>query len=744
MIGSDPLESVLGSRAAGDKHDLPALVRGLTKAGGHVLLIEPNGKAPLDMRTQKQRNDEDKAAQEAARDGGVVAYQKVKAPAGVGLATDVATIAVRYLTKAAKSSFGPDAVNLGLAIGPSGLVVVDADTTEQAEDFAAAWLAGTGTPLHAPTVRTPGVVDPTTGERVHYGGGHWYFRRPDGVPIAPYEAAGKWVVKVNGYVLIPPSTRTEGAYEWTGSGIVAMPDFLRKLTTPKVRDTATVARSVDSPIDAWDRATAWAEVLEPHGWTPYENDNCGCPTWTRPGNVDANARKSLTTHHSDCVKTDNGHAKVWSDSTQAEWGGASRGYSKLQVAAHLGHGGDQAAARTALGIPDDAPAIDPEDFAIGDAAAPLESTWKRIDLGAIARGNNEAQQPTIFPRSDGRSLLYPGLTHSFHGESESGKSLILQSVCVLEIKQGHHVLYLDYESDPVSVTRRLLDMGATAAEIETYFDYRLPETAPDATPGDRSAFLGLLTPDKYSLAVIDGVTASIGTFGVSSQSNDDVNAWTRKLPRAIATRTGAAVAMVDHVTKDKDSRGRYAIGAQAKMADITGAAYMVEPDKDSPVGKGIVGRIRLRIGKDRPSEVRRYCTDYRAGDHSHLVGDVIVDSTGDTLSLTLVPGVGKQLDASDATARRPKLMESISRSIEAAMADGETEWSAAAVERRVKGQAARIRASVKVLVTEGHLANNPINNRLTFVRQYREADDMEVSHEMPSGDPLAIGHEAAE
>ena len=48
--------------------------------------------------------------------------------------------------------------------------------------------------------------------------------------------------------------------------------------------------------------------------------------------------------------------------------------------------------------------------------------------------------------------------------------------------------------------------------------------------------------------------------------------------------------LVDHVTKSKDDRGRYAIGAQAKLAGIDGAAYSVK--MVSPFGRGRTGRAR--------------------------------------------------------------------------------------------------------------------------------------------------------
>ena len=53
------------------------------------------------------------------------------------------------------------------------------------------------------------------------------------------------------------------------------------------------------------------------------------------------------------------------------------------------------------------------------------------------------------------SPVYPGLTHSVHGESESGKSLIVQAECARLVNAGQRVLYLDFESDQQSVLDRL-------------------------------------------------------------------------------------------------------------------------------------------------------------------------------------------------------------------------------------------------------------------------------------------------
>ena len=89
------------------------------------------------------------------------------------------------------------------------------------------------------------------------------------------------------------------------------------------------------------------------------------------------------------------------------------------------------------------------------------------------------------------------------------------------------------------------------------------------------------------MAVIDGVTDALGVFGCLTKDNDDVARRIRKVPKMIADRTGAAVVLIDHVTKDAGNRGRFAIGGQAKMAGLTGAAYTV--DVIDPLGRGMRG-----------------------------------------------------------------------------------------------------------------------------------------------------------
>lgn len=355
-----------------------------------------------------------------------------------------------------------------------------------------------------------------------------------------------------------------------------------------------------------------------------------------------------------------------------------------------------------------------------EAAAEV-SSWGPVNLDDVLAGDRELLTPTLFERADGVCLLYPGMVHSFHGESESGKSLIAQIECVRVLAQGRDVLYLDFESDASSVVERLLEFGATPESIKAHFHYHQPEVQP-STPQDRRAWEQMLS-GAYALAVIDGVTDALGVFGCATKDNDDVTRWIRAVPKTIATRTGAAVVLIDHVTKDTGTRGRFAIGGQSKMAALTGAAYTVAVTE--PLGRGLRGQVILRVGKDRPGAVRPNCGSFDQKDRTQEAARVVIDSTG-SLPVVIVnpPGAGQDVhpSADSAEFRPTALMERISKLIETHA--GEFTKSKAGTQAGGNKQSRLI--AVDILLTEGFLRSERGRRGydvLTSVKPYREADD---------------------
>lgn len=268
------------------------------------------------------------------------------------------------------------------------------------------------------------------------------------------------------------------------------------------------------------------------------------------------------------------------------------------------------------------------------------SGWLPVNLAGYLDGTYEPPEAKLMHRNDGVALLYPGMTHSIHGESESGKSMLAQAEVVVQLKAGKLVCYLDYEADPGSVLERLRLMGATRDDLSR-LTYVQPEADHEHSPASRQAFQALLG-QAFALAVLDGVNEALAQAPAKARStgglggNDDITAWHDRLPRQIAKRTGAAVVLIDHVAKGPDS-GRFAIGGQAKMATISGAAYVVRPK--SPLGRNLVGQVDLYVAKDRHGHVRSHAAGQYSSDRMQLAATAVVDGTDGRIRVELVPPV---------------------------------------------------------------------------------------------------------
>lgn len=336
----------------------------------------------------------------------------------------------------------------------------------------------------------------------------------------------------------------------------------------------------------------------------------------------------------------------------------------------------------------------------GTANEYVPASWAPMDLTTVLNGTYKAPEPTYMEREDGVCLGYPGLVHALNGESESMKSMLAQAESSRSINEGIDVLYIDCESDQGAVVARLLMLGAKPERIKDNFHYVRPQMHPKGTEQERAAFHGLLQRD-YGLAIIDGVTEAFAIFGVKSIDNDEVTAWGRQVPRTIADKTGAAVFLIDHVTKSEDGRGRFAIGAQAKLSYLTGAAYGLEVIE--PGGVGMIGRIALRIGKDRPGQVRPNAGAWRKSDRTQEIAVAVFDST--------TPGriqyrleTPRSSDQSTGTDWQPTtVMADISKTLQ----DAGRPLSFRNINTLVRGKRETIERAITELVQLGHVRIEP-------------------------------------
>ncbi len=263
-------------------------------------------------------------------------------------------------------------------------------------------------------------------------------------------------------------------------------------------------------------------------------------------------------------------------------------------------------------------------------------SWKRKNLREALKNPDARPKPALWQREDGIFLLYPGCTHSVHGESESGKSMLMQWEVAQQLKSGALVLYLDYEDTEWGVGERLELMGVTLDQMDNLY-YINPEQDYGSTEEDKADFETLLEL-PFSLCIIDGVTVAMlqapAVVEKTGGGNDAAAAWQKRLPRVIANRTGAAVVMIDHVSKSNG--GRMAIGGQSKMSSLTGASYVVTPTE--PLGRGLIGRLKIEVGKDRPGYVRAHAVGKLNESRLQNIAIVEVDGTNDQLTVrTLEP-----------------------------------------------------------------------------------------------------------
>jgi hypothetical protein len=228
-----------------------------------------------------------------------------------------------------------------------------------------------------------------------------------------------------------------------------------------------------------------------------------------------------------------------------------------------------------------------------------------VDLEAVLAGPLDPPEPTTLVRSDGKKLLYDNMLHWVASEPEAGKSWLALMAVKECIESGRGVVYFDYEMSPEDVVRRLVLIGANTSDIIKHLTYIRP---PGKMSNEVLQFYGTPTDDApamfagVALVVFDACTEAMTADGFDPLSQTDVAAWLQRAPR-LALRMGSMVLVLDHVTKSRETQGRWAIGAQHKMAQ-TDVHYSLHAVR--PFAPGLVGMSTVKVEKDRPGGVRAF------------------------------------------------------------------------------------------------------------------------------------------
>ncbi|MCW2496585.1 AAA family ATPase [Jatrophihabitans sp.] len=322
-------------------------------------------------------------------------------------------------------------------------------------------------------------------------------------------------------------------------------------------------------------------------------------------------------------------------------------------------------------------------------------SWQPVDPTAVIEGTWRQVEPTIGARTDHVGILYPGKQHVAQGETEGGKSWFAARITVTEILAGNHVVYIDFEDDINTAISRLRILQVPDPIIVERFHYIRP-LEPIGTGINLDDLLRLIAATDPTAVIIDGVTEAMTMHGLDPLSNSDVAKFGRALPKRIADQ-GPAVLSLDHVTKNAETRGKYALGGVHKLNALDGAAFSIE--NRTPFGVGITGKSTIKLAKDRPGQLRRRSLPSKNG--MHWFGDLVLTSHGeDYADLDIVAPTERSDDF-----RPTAVMAKVWKTIE--LHDHGDGLSGRKIQDLTRGNAQINRSAVTYLEVDGYITKAP-------------------------------------
>ena len=231
----------------------------------------------------------------------------------------------------------------------------------------------------------------------------------------------------------------------------------------------------------------------------------------------------------------------------------------------------------------------------------MQNTYVNVsDL--LDHGDIKPPAPTIGRREDGVGLFYRGQANLLFGDPESGKTLIAQCAAADELATGGSALIIDLDHNGAGATiSRLISMGVDEAVLRdlSRFRYCEPEDAEQ---------LAIVVTDSVewapSIILLDSLGELLPMFGASSNSPDDFTRVHTAVIKPLA-RSGAALVVIDHLPKNRDSASFGSTGTTAKKRAIGGTSLRVTVQDPFRPGSG--GRAQVTLNKDRHGGLRAAC-----------------------------------------------------------------------------------------------------------------------------------------
>lgn len=342
-------------------------------------------------------------------------------------------------------------------------------------------------------------------------------------------------------------------------------------------------------------------------------------------------------------------------------------------------------------------------------------SWEPVNLADVLSGTAVECPPAMLYTVDGPALLYDGKDHSAYGEPESGKSWLGTYAAAERIRRNEHSVYLDFEDDAPAFVARMRALGVDDEQLLAFAHYVRPEE-----PLSDASWVELEHALRSSpLAVIDGFNLALSLHGLDSTSNADVARFSQLFVRGLHRYGELATLTIDHVTKNREDRGRYAIGAQQKLGgvDVAFSLHVLQP-----FGRGRDGTVAIKLRKDRPGHLRAH-----QGADGEIARMQVHSSPNGRVRIEL-----RAVEAEGASAagfRPTVLMERVSRAIEENPGLGKR-----ALREAVSGQNGAKDLALELLKAEGFVEVDPgaSGHQHRSIRPFRTDSD-NGAH--PSGVP---------
>lgn len=241
-------------------------------------------------------------------------------------------------------------------------------------------------------------------------------------------------------------------------------------------------------------------------------------------------------------------------------------------------------------------------FAGHGAAELLVCDWSDEDPDVWA-SPLRAVRPQYFTRTDGAAMFYEGKSHVIAAESTAGKTWVAISICQQMSREGHRVVYLDFEDDRKTFADRWRKLGGTLEQIRQtrYLNFG----AGDLTAG-LTALWDYVQHAEVDFVVIDGVSRSMSRMGLEEVDGHDVDAWTEAIISPMLAR-GIGTVALDHIShasrlalRQGHTKAVQSKGSINKTNVVTGAVYNLVVNE--PFRAGVAGSSHLVLVKDRGGE----------------------------------------------------------------------------------------------------------------------------------------------